>query len=133
MDVLSQLATDYPIWSILFVAIAVMFVISIVRSLFKMAMVVVVIGLVLVVFFDFEPTEVMDKGKEFVHTGKDVLENSISSDLLKALSEENFSIKKENGQTLIEVKSLGLSYNLNDLFEQLNNEQQHELEKLLEK
>ncbi|MDL4842855.1 hypothetical protein [Aquibacillus rhizosphaerae] len=133
MDTIVTLVTEHPIIGIGIMIVAVMLIISIVKSLFKVAMVVTVIGLVLVVFFGFKPQEVIDKGKDLTDTGTTLFEDNSDTGLLGMLSKENFLITEENGQTILEIKSLGVKYNVDDLLSKLDNEKSKELEQIIEK
>lgn len=50
-------------------------VVSIVRSVFRMVLPFVVIGLVMVVFLGHSPDEVMDKGKQLITQGSDFIQD----------------------------------------------------------
>jgi len=56
--------------------LVIVFVISLLRSVFRLLMPVMVIGLIMVVFLGFTPSDVINKGKQLVTEGKNlVLEN----------------------------------------------------------
>ncbi|MCM3601904.1 hypothetical protein M3175_14280 [Robertmurraya korlensis] len=52
-------------------------VVSIVRSVFRMVLPFVVIGLVMVVFLGHSPDDVMNKGKQFMAQGSNLIQNLI--------------------------------------------------------
>ena len=56
--------------------IAIFVIVSIVRSVYRLIMPVVIVGLVLVVFLGVSPNDVINKGKQFITSGSSfVLEN----------------------------------------------------------
>jgi hypothetical protein len=57
--------------------IAILFIVSIVRSVFRLVMPIVIIGLVMVVFLGFTPGDVIDKGKQFATAGTNFFLESI--------------------------------------------------------
>ncbi|MRH44168.1 hypothetical protein GH741_16115 [Aquibacillus halophilus] len=106
--------------------------IAIVKSLVKIAVVVTVIAIVMVIFFDFEPQEVIDKGSDLANSGKGLFEENLKPVFfLNNLTQEEFFIKEENGDTIIEIESLGVRYNLNELMNQLSSSEQEELESIV--
>ena len=52
---------------------AIIFIVSILRSVFRLLMPILVIGLVMVVFWGFTPDDVINKGKHFIREGTDSL------------------------------------------------------------
>jgi hypothetical protein len=57
--------------------IAVVLIISVLRSLFRMVLPVVIVGLVLVVFLGYTPEDVINKGKQFASNGSTYILNGI--------------------------------------------------------
>ena len=52
---------------------AIIFIVSILRSVFRLLMPILVIGLVMVVFLGFTPDDVINKGKHFIREGTNSL------------------------------------------------------------
>ena len=52
---------------------AIIFIVSILRSVFRLLMPILVIGLVMVVFWGFTPDDVINKGKHFIREGTNSL------------------------------------------------------------
>jgi hypothetical protein len=87
--------------------IAILFIVSIVRSVFRLVMPIFIIGLVMVVFLGFTPGDVIDKGKQFATAGTNFFLESIlpyldsdSSSLMDKDAKEN-----EDQELLPENKS----------------------------
>ncbi|WP_186579110.1 hypothetical protein [Aquibacillus kalidii] len=118
MDTLINLVTDNSIIGIIVVIIAISLIVGVIKSLFKMAITVAVIGLVLVVFFNFNPKEIINSGKDIAHTGSQIFDGS---QYLMNLSETDF-IKEENGETIVEIAPLGIKYNIEKLLTQIGSE-----------
>jgi len=57
--------------------VVLLFLFSLLRSLFRMAMPVIVLGLVMVVFLGFSPAEVINKGIDLFADGKNHLMNDV--------------------------------------------------------
>ena len=53
--------------------LAVVFIVALLRSVFRLFMPIMVIGLVMVVFLGFTPSEVIEKGKQYVKDGSHLL------------------------------------------------------------
>lgn len=73
--------------------IAILFIMSIVRSVFRLVMPVVIIGLVMVVFLGFTPSDVIEKGKQFASAGTNFFLESI----LPYLDSDNGSLIDKDG------------------------------------
>ena len=56
---------------------AIIFIVSILRSVFRLLMPILVIGLVMVVFLGFTPNDVINKGKHFITEGTSLLLENI--------------------------------------------------------
>lgn len=56
---------------------AIIFIVSILRSVFRLLMPILVIGLVMVVFLGFTPDDVISKGKHFITQGSNLLLENI--------------------------------------------------------
>ena len=56
---------------------AIIFIVSILRSVFRLLMPILVIGLVMVVFLGFTPDDVINKGKHFITEGTNLLLENI--------------------------------------------------------
>ena len=56
---------------------AIIFIVSILRSVFRLLMPILVIGLVMVVFLGFTPNDVINKGKYFITEGTNLLLENI--------------------------------------------------------
>ena len=56
---------------------AIIFIVSILRSVFRLLMPILVIGLVMVVFLGFTPNDVINKGKYFITEGTSLLLENI--------------------------------------------------------
>lgn len=121
METLINYLTDHPFLGIIITIIGISFLVGVIKSLFKMAMTIAVIGLVMVVFFNFKPQEVMDSGKNIAQVGSKLFENN---QLLSDLSNKDFFIKKEDGKTFIEIESLGIKYNVENFLPQSGEEEQ---------
>lgn len=130
MEGLINFLSENSLWTIIIGVIAVVMIVGILRSLFKMAMIVAVIGLIMVVFLDFDPEEVIEKGKNIANTGTSLLEES---NLLDKIDQEDFFIKQEDGKTIVEIESLGVKYSVDELLTKLNDEDQKKVEDMLEK
>lgn len=63
---------------IIIYGIAIFFIILVMRSLFRIFLPIILLGLVMVVFLGFSPDDVINQGKQFIEKGKDIiLENEI--------------------------------------------------------
>jgi hypothetical protein len=125
--------SSHPLLAIVAVIFVMMIVVTIVKSLFKLASFLVMIGLALVLFFDFSPKEVIEKGTQLADTGSQLIEGNLFQVLLKGVQGEDFFIKKVGEDTVVEIESLGISYNVSDVFDQLSNpEQERDLQKIIE-
>ncbi|WP_338472256.1 hypothetical protein R4Z10_05790 [Niallia sp. XMNu-256] len=79
-DWLSGLAnSNEQLVGLVLTIVAIVFLVSILRSVFRMLMPVLVIGLVMVVFLGFTPAQVIHKGKQTVMDGGQFLLNGIAS------------------------------------------------------
>ncbi|WP_226038056.1 hypothetical protein [Aquibacillus saliphilus] len=123
MEQLGSFFTENKFLSLIVVVILLFFVVKIVKSLVKMAVVVAIIALIMVVFFDFKPQEVVDKGTYLAKTGTGLIEESFKPVFLNTF---NYFIKRENGDTIIKIDSLDMKYNLTELIEQINPNEQSE-------
>ena len=56
---------------------AIIFIVSLLRSVFRLLMPILVIGLVMVVFLGFTPSDVINKGKYFIIEGTSLLLENI--------------------------------------------------------
>ncbi|MCQ6274879.1 hypothetical protein JMM81_07865 [Bacillus sp. V3B] len=74
--------------------IAILFIVSIVRSIFRLVMPIVIIGLVMVVFLGFTPNEVINKGKQFVSAGT----NFFLENILPYIDPNNESLIDRDGK-----------------------------------
>jgi hypothetical protein len=69
-DLLSDFSTsNEQMLKLVISIIVILFIVSILRSVFRFVMPVVIIGLVMVVFLGFTPSEVINKGKQFASDG----------------------------------------------------------------
>lgn len=93
-------------------------------------MTIAVIGLVLVVFFNVNPQQLIDKGKSLTNTGTELIEGDLDPSIITKLTESEFFIKEENGEKIFEIESLGIRYSLNDFFGKLYDERQKEIGEL---
>ncbi|MDC3417246.1 hypothetical protein [Aquibacillus salsiterrae] len=130
MESITSFISDHSLWGVLVAIVAVSIVVSILKSLVRMAMIVAVIGLVLVVFFNFKPEEVIDKGKQIADSGSQLLAMGSDDNLISTITSGDFWIKKENGETIIEIESLGIRYSLDQLFSQLQQDRENKIEEL---
>ncbi|QDP39749.1 hypothetical protein [Radiobacillus deserti] len=110
---------DHPLLGVLAIGAAWVVVTSIVKSLFKAATILVVVGLALVVFFDFTPKEVLEKGSNVANTGTSLFQKTLQPMLTNTNDSEDeaFFIQEKDGDTVISLDSLGITYNLSELFE----------------
>ncbi|WP_428911487.1 hypothetical protein [Niallia sp. Krafla_26] len=75
---------------------ALVFIVSILRSVFRMVMPLLVIGLIMVVFLGFTPIEVIDKGKQILMNGSQIILDHMSP----FIQQDNYEIEKgEKGET----------------------------------
>ncbi|MDC3413737.1 hypothetical protein NC797_13900 [Aquibacillus sp. 3ASR75-11] len=130
-SLLSSLSS-YPILGLVATIIMIMIVISIVKSLFRLASILVMVGLVLVLFFGFSPKEVMDKGANLAGSGSELIDGNVIQLLFNAIQTEDFFIKKVGEDTVIEIESLGINYNVSDLLNQLGEANQQDLNQIIE-
>ncbi|UFU00516.1 hypothetical protein KO561_06125 [Radiobacillus kanasensis] len=108
---------DHPLLGVLVIGVAWVVVTSIVKSLFKAATILVVVALALVVFFDFTPKEVLEKGSNVANIGTSLFQKTLQPMLTNESEGEAFFIQEKNGDTVISLDSLGITYNLSELFE----------------
>ncbi|WP_138419751.1 hypothetical protein [Aquibacillus sediminis] len=122
MDTLVNFLGDHSFVSLAIAAIGIFFIIGLVKSLLRLVMVVAVIGLVMVVFFDFESQEVVDKGKSLAGIGTEVLEENVKPFLVEQLLDDDFLIQQENGDTVVELNNK--TYKLDELLDRVGHEEQ---------
>lgn len=77
MDSLLSLITGHPFIALLIGIVALVFIISLLRSLFKLALTAALIGIILVIFFGFSPNDVLTKGKQLASNSSSYVENTI--------------------------------------------------------
>jgi hypothetical protein len=78
-DLLSDLTnTNEQLIGLVLTIIAIVFIVSILRSVFRLFMPVLVVGLVMVVFLEFTPAEVIHKGKQIVMNGSQLILDEIA-------------------------------------------------------
>jgi hypothetical protein len=63
--------------SLILTSLAIIFIVSILRSVFRLLMPILVIGLVMVVFLGFAPSDVINKGRHFIIEGSNLLLENI--------------------------------------------------------
>jgi O-antigen ligase len=63
--------------ALLIAIVAVVFIISLLRSLFKLALTAALIGIIFVVFFGYSPNDVLTKGKQLASNSSSYAENTI--------------------------------------------------------
>ena len=63
--------------SLILMSLAIVFIVSILRSVFRLLMPILVIGLVMVVFLGFAPSDVINKGRHFIIEGSNLLLENI--------------------------------------------------------
>lgn len=73
--------------------IVILFVVSIVRQVFRLVMPIVIVGLVMVVFLGYTPSDVINKGKQFATAGTHFFLESI----LPYLNSDNNSLIDKDG------------------------------------
>jgi hypothetical protein len=77
-ELLSGLAgSNEQLISLVLTIMAIITIVSILRSVFRLLMPILVIGLVMVVFLGFTPSDVINKGKHFVTDGTHLLFETI--------------------------------------------------------
>ena len=94
-------------------------------------MVIAVIGLVMVVFLDFQPEEVIDQGKNIVNIGSELFDGEFIPYLSDLLVDEDIVIEEKDGQTTVDMESLAEKYNLDELLNRLSKDEQLKLEDIL--
>jgi hypothetical protein len=77
VDSLLSLIIGHPFMALLIAIVAVVFIISLLRSLFKLALTAALIGIILVVFFGLSPNNVLTKGKQLASNASSYAENTI--------------------------------------------------------
>ena len=94
-------ALPYPNNQLLKLAVLIMFIllmVTITRSIIRIMMPVVVIGLVMVVFLGFTPQDVVRKGKQFADYGYQlIIENILPYFNGDSLMKKNEAVKPESG------------------------------------
>lgn len=129
--ILSFLPTENTTLMIIIGIIALIIVISLVKSLFKLAMFAVIIGAIAVFGFGMTTGEVIDKGKELaaygtefinekitplVMTGIEEMEVTKNEDGTYVLDSKQIQIKTDaSNQTFITIKSLETTFTLEEL------------------
>ncbi len=94
MEQLLQLVKDY--WPVAILLIVVLFAFQwIVRSLFRLISILVVIGVVLVLFFQFSPDQVIDMGRSAVQSTQEIVQKTIKPLLDKELSDADISFQPD--------------------------------------
>lgn len=89
----------------LFILIAALIIVFLIRAMFKLALVVLVIGAVLVFGFGFTPTEVMDIGKNVTGKANELYSATVQPLLDKELKDAK-TIINEDGSFVIKTKSV---------------------------
>ncbi|WP_407271654.1 hypothetical protein [Radiobacillus sp. PE A8.2] len=124
---LTNYLLEHSFISIVMVVVVIFIVVGIIKSLFRIAIVLSAIGLVLVTFFGFQPDQLLNQGKDLTNSSS-WLESNIATGLLNQLQDGGFLLKSENGDTIIEIDALGVSYNLNDLLSELGTDEPNDSE-----
>ncbi|MFD2371697.1 hypothetical protein ACFSO0_17380 [Brevibacillus sp. GCM10020057] len=94
MEQLLQLAKDY--WPVaLLIVVAIMAAQWIVRRLFRIISLFVVIGVVLVLFFQFSPEEVIQMGRKTVQATQEVVDKTIKPVLDRELANADISFQPD--------------------------------------
>ncbi|WP_078550084.1 hypothetical protein [Litchfieldia alkalitelluris] len=75
--------------------VAIVVIVSILRSVVRMVMPIVIVGLVMVVFLGHSPNDVLNKGKEFASFGTDIIQDIIP--FLKQKDDPFFDGEAEKG------------------------------------
>lgn len=130
MELLSLLP-DSNLGKIILAVIAIVLIITIVQALFKLALIVFVVGAIATVFFNVTPEEYIDKTKELVNWSSeyvsetikpiifeelDALELQKNEDGTFVLSSSNLEVSKNNeGIIHLKLFSLDTEFNLEDL------------------
>jgi hypothetical protein len=107
MEQLIQLATDY--WPIAVGAVLVIVILQmIVKSLFRIVSVVVAIGVILVLVFEFSPEQVINMGRSAVQTTQGALEKTVVPLLEKELKDAAITFH-EDGSYVMKTKSIQIT------------------------
>ncbi|QQE76384.1 hypothetical protein KDJ56_10900 [Brevibacillus composti] len=107
MEQLIQLATDY--WPIVVGAILLIIILQlIVKSLFRIISIFIVIGVVLVLVFEFSPEQVINMGRSAVQTTQDALEGTVVPLLDKELKDATITFH-EDGSYEMKTKSIRIT------------------------
>lgn len=122
LETIMSFLSDHSLWGLLLGIVAVFLLVGIVKSMIKVMTTIAVIGLVMVVFFGFEPQEVIDKGKGLADVGTELFEENVKPILFGQLPEGESFIKQENGETVVEFDDV--THRLNDLLDQFSSEEQ---------
>ena len=142
---LSLLPNGHPIIMILIIIIAVVLIMTLVRALFKFALIAALIGFILVVFFGFSPSEVLNKGKELASDSSTYVHNTIKPMIDNGLKNahvvkgpngtiemigDDFEIgETPQGKYVFDIKSLKLSFTQDQLSQYFSKE---EIQKLFQ-
>lgn len=105
-DIFSLLpeSSDQLIKYIIFIGVF-LFLISLIRSLLRVFMPIVVVGLVMVVFLGFSPDVILNKGKELYSTGKSLILENVLPFIGDYDSPPIESEEKDNKESILEEKS----------------------------
>lgn len=107
VEQLIQLATDY--WPIVVGAILLIIILQlIVKSLFRIISIFIVIGVVLVLVFEFSPEQVINMGRSAVQTTQDALEGTVVPLLDKELKDATITFH-EDGSYEMKTKSIRIT------------------------
>ena len=107
MEQLIQMATYY--WPIVVGAILLIIILQlIVKSLFRIISIFIVIGVVLVLVFEFSPEQVINMGRSAVQTTQDALEGTVVPLLDKELKDATITFH-EDGSYEMKTKSIRIT------------------------
>ncbi|MEJ8544795.1 hypothetical protein [Brevibacillus borstelensis] len=107
MEQLIHLATDY--WPIAVGAVLLILILQmIVKSLFRIVTVVVAIGVILVLVFEFSPEQVINMGRSAVQTTQEALEKTVVPLLEKEVKDAAITFH-EDGSYEMKTKSIQIT------------------------
>ena len=141
-DILSNISTDDPIVLGIMVLVAIVIIVSVLKALFRVAMIVAGIGIVAVIFFGMNPDDVIDKGKELATVSTEFVQENVKPTLIEGLKASDLKLssdgsslkgedvdvkKSDNGEYEFSIKSMDLSFSQDELAEYLSKDEMRAL------
>lgn len=146
--ILSFLPTDNTALMIVIGVVALIVIISIIKSLFKIALIAVIIGTIAVFGFGMTPEEVMNKGKELASYGTEFINDKVKPAVIEGIKEAvvtknedgTYTLKSDDilveknkdNESVITVKSLNATFTLEELSKYLTPEELQQVKTIIE-